>query len=111
MNTVRGPGDIFGYPQSRSGKISVGLIALALTSAGFLGVTELLISGLFASESILHAGWMVAPVIALALCGVLAVLAAVISAVVEHERSVFIGFAFLVGLILTHASINGLQDA
>lgn len=75
MSTPGPAPGFFTYPESRTGKGAVGLIAT------------------------------------LALCGILASIAAAIATacVVEHERSALVGLAFLLGLVLTHVSINGLQ--
>lgn len=108
MNTLERSPNSFRYPESRSGKIAVGLIAVALGSAGFIAAAELLISGMFMNETILDASWLVAPLVALALCGVLAAIASMVAVVVERDRSILAVVAFFIGIVITYVSINGL---
>lgn len=108
MSIVRQTRGIFGYPDSRSGRAAVTLIALALGVGGFVATSSLLVSGLVGSEAMLEARWLAISLAALALCGVLAAIAALVAFVVEEERSLFVAVAFFVGLVITHAAINGL---
>lgn len=108
MSTLGPAPDVFGYPETRTGRIAVGLIATALGGSGLVAAMVLLVGGMMADHTIVHSSWLAIPLAALAFCGVLASLAALIAYAIERERSVFVGLAFVVGLILTHASINGI---
>lgn len=100
MHTTGLPPDIFQYPTSRAGRVAVALIALALGGGGILAATVLLVGGLVEDETFIHAGWLVAPLFAMAMCGTVAAIAALVALALEHERSIFVTMALLVGAIL-----------
>lgn len=106
MHTAGLPPDTFRYPTSRSGRVAVALIALALGGGGVLAATVLLVGGLVENETFIHAGWLVAPLFAMAMCGAVAAIAALMALVIEHERSIFVALALLVGAILAISAID-----
>lgn len=107
MSTPGPAPDVFAYPESRTGKVAVGLIAAALGTSGFVAAIALLAEGMAASNTIVHGAWVTIPLVAMALCGTCAAISAIVACVVEHERSIFVALALLVGIILTYFSING----
>jgi hypothetical protein len=100
--------DVVAYPQSRAGKIAVGLIATALGASGLVAAMLLFAGGLVEDETFIHAEWLDIPLIALAVCGVSAGIAALEAFVVEHERSVFVALALVVGLVIAYSAIYGM---
>lgn len=108
MSTLGHPPDVFGYPESRAGKIAVGLIATALGASGVVAATLLFAGGLVEDDSFIHAEWFDIPLIALAVCGVCAGLSALVAFVVERERSLFVALALVVGLVITYSAIYGM---
>lgn len=100
MRTTGHSPDIFQYPASRAGRVAVALIALALSGGGLLAATVLLAGGLVADDSFMEPGWLAAPLFAIAVCGVVAAVAALMALVLERERSIYVTLALLVGLVL-----------
>ena len=104
MNSLGHPPDAFGYPESRGGKIAVGLVATALGASGIVAAMLLFAGGLVEDESFIHAEWFDIPLIALAVYGI----AALFAFFVERERSVFVALALVVGLIIAYSAIYGM---
>lgn len=100
--------DLFGYPESRAGKIAVGLVAMALGVSGMLAAMLTFAGDLAGNDAFVDPGWMDIPLVALALCGLAATLAALVALIDQRERSVLVGLALLFGAVLTYSAINGL---
>ncbi len=100
MHSTGLPPDMFQYPTSRAGKVAVALIALALGGGGLLAATVMLVGGLVTDDAFMEPGWLAAPLFAIAVSGVVAAVAALVALVLEHERSIFVALALLVGVIL-----------
>jgi hypothetical protein len=107
MNPLSHPPGNFDYPESRAGRIAVALIATALSGAGFSAGLLLIATAMLPNATAFPTGWLAVPMVALAFCGVAAIIAASVAMVVEHERSAFVALALLAGLLMTFAAIYG----